>query len=50
MDNNSKQGEAWVQLIREVIASWPLVLRVMVLMLACTPAVIMTVLVLFIAR
>lgn len=38
MDNGTgNRGEAWVQLIREVIASWPLVFRTAVLMLTFSP-------------
>lgn len=32
--------EAWVQLIRDVIASWRLLLGAAVLVLVCTPAVV----------
>jgi hypothetical protein len=44
------RGEAWVQLIREVIASWPLVLRAAVLMLAFSPVAVAVGLVLLVGR
>lgn len=50
MDNSSGQGEAWVQLIREIVGSWPLVLRAAVLVLACTPVAAVVTLVLLTAR
>lgn len=37
MNNGTGRGEQWVQLIREVIASWRLLLGAIVLVLACTP-------------
>ena len=40
MGNGSGQGEAWARLIREVIESWPLLLRGVVLILACTPVAV----------
>ena len=40
MNNDTGPDQAWVQLIREVIASWPLLLGAVVLVLVSTPAVV----------
>jgi len=50
MDNGTGRDEAWVQLVREIIGSWPLVLRAAVLVLACTPVAAVVTLVLLAAR
>jgi hypothetical protein len=50
MDNDSGQSESWVRLIREVIASWPLVFRAVVLLLASTPVAVGVAAVFFFAR
>ncbi|MCA1707045.1 MAG: hypothetical protein LC808_28775 [Actinobacteria bacterium] len=50
MGNVSGLPEAWVQLIREIITSWPLVLRTAVLVLACSPVAVAVALVLLIGR
>ncbi|HEX2299876.1 MAG TPA: hypothetical protein VHH34_15420, partial [Pseudonocardiaceae bacterium] len=40
MEHGSCRDQAWVQLIREIIASWRLLLGAAVLVLVCTPAVV----------
>jgi hypothetical protein len=50
MDNSTGRDEAWVQLVREIIGSWPRVLRAAVLVLACTPVAAVVMLVLLAAR
>lgn len=50
MGNDSGLGAEWIQLIREIIGSWPLVLRAVVLLLACTPAAVVVTLVLLTVR
>lgn len=50
MGNSSGRDMAWVQLIREIIGSWPLVLRAAVLVLACTPVAAVVTLVLLTVR
>jgi hypothetical protein len=46
MDESTGRGEAWAQLIREIIASWRLLLGAVVLVLACAPVAIVVILVL----
>jgi hypothetical protein len=50
MDNSNCRDQAWVQLIREVIASWRLLLGAAVLVLVCTPAAVALALVLLVGR
>lgn len=50
MDNGNCRDEAWVQLIREVIASWRLLLGAVVLLLACAPVAVAVVLLLLAPR
>lgn len=44
MDNGNCHDQAWVQLIREIIASWRLLLGAVVLLLACAPVAVAVVL------
>lgn len=50
MDDGNTTGDAWARLLQEIIASWRLVFRVVVLLLACTPAVVAAVFILFMSR
>lgn len=50
MDNGNCRDQAWVQLIREVIASWRLLLGAVVLLLACAPIAVAVVLLLHAPR
>lgn len=50
MNNGTGRGDAWVQLIREVITSWRLLIGAAVLVLVCTPAAVAVALVLLASR
>ncbi len=46
MNNGTGRGETWVQLVRDVLGSWRLLVGAVVLMLAGTPAAVVVILLL----
>jgi len=50
MGNATGRDEAWIQLVKDIIGSWLLVFRTAALVLACSPVVILVILLLLALR